>query len=104
MSIILATVWSWTNTWTDAELLQDELINIAYPVLEAATPDAAAYNNEGNWQQADWQDTFYGSNYERLLGIKQMYDPGNVFYGLTSVGSESWAEDAEGRLCPTSSS
>lgn len=40
---------------------------------------------EPNWQQAYW-----GSNYARLLKIRQKYDPEGVFYTQTTPGTESW--------------
>jgi hypothetical protein len=55
--------------------------------------------NEGDWNQRDWQNVFYGENYPRLLVIKDKYDPGHIFYGRTGVGSDRWGEDADGRLC-----
>ncbi|TGJ77096.1 hypothetical protein E0Z10_g10787 [Xylaria hypoxylon] len=73
------------------------------PVLEAATPGAGAYLNEGNWAQPNWQSEFYGSNYGRLRRIKASYDPDDLLYCLTCVGSEAWAQDSDGRLCTTKS-
>ena len=57
---------------------------------------------EPNFGQA-----FFGSNYDRLLGIKQKVDPWDVFWAPTAVGSEDWyVTDQEewltlqtGRLC-----
>ena len=46
---------------------------------------------------------FYGSNYNKLLSIKQKYDPLSVFYCPTCVGSSAFAPDSTGRLCRTSS-
>ncbi|TVY87034.1 FAD-linked oxidoreductase [Lachnellula willkommii] len=79
----------------------NELTNIATPALEAATPGSAIYLNEANYQQPDWQEQFYGDNYPKLRAIKEVHDPGNMFYGLTAVGSEAWEADSEGRLCRT---
>lgn len=63
------------------------------------------------WSQADvsepnFQSSFWGSNYDRLLSIKERYDPFELFYANTGVGSESWAVETadglptqNGRLC-----
>jgi hypothetical protein len=42
----------------------------------------------------------YGINYDRLLAIKDKYDPDQTFYSLPAVGSERWYADATrgGRL------
>jgi FAD/FMN-containing dehydrogenase len=99
MSLIITSEWNWTQPWDDAAELQTELWEMVMPPLEAATLGADAYINEANWQQPQWQDVFYGDNYARLRSIKAKYDPSDVFYGLTAVGSEAWEADAEGRLC-----
>ena len=41
---------------------------------------------------------FCGSNYGRLLSIKNEYDPYHKFYMVTAVESEYWAPEAKGRL------
>ncbi|KAI8941278.1 hypothetical protein NX059_002508 [Plenodomus lindquistii] len=66
------------------------------------------YLNEADIQEPDWQADFYGAaNYPRLLAIKRKWDPRDVFYAVTAVGSERWeVRDGEqglqtqnGRLC-----
>lgn len=101
LSMIVGAAWSWTRSWHETAQLQDDLIHEVMPALEGATPGADAYVNEANWQQQNWQQVFYGSNYDRLRAIKTAHDPHDLFYGLTSVGSEVWTADADGRLCRT---
>ncbi|KAI0533594.1 FAD-binding domain-containing protein [Xylaria digitata] len=104
LSIILVSAWDFgKRPWTDAVALQADLENRIMPVLEAATPGAGAYLNEGNWAQQNWQSEFYGSNYDRLRKIKAAYDPDDLLYCLTCVGSEAWAQDGDARLCRTRS-
>lgn len=55
--------------------------------------------NEANFQQPDWQNVFYGTNYKRLKAVKKHWDPEDLFYGITAVGSEAWNADSDGRLC-----
>ncbi|KAL9082980.1 MAG: hypothetical protein Q9165_008708 [Trypethelium subeluteriae] len=69
------------------------------PALEKLTPAAGAYLNEGDINQPDFQNVFYNRNYDRLKSIKDKYDPLHTFYGLTSVGSEFWQQQPDGRLC-----
>ncbi|KAI3321636.1 FAD-binding domain-containing protein [Xylariaceae sp. AK1471] len=96
---IIGSVWSWGQSWDLVLEQQKELETSILPAFEAATPGAAAYLNEANFAQSDWQRTFYGANYARLTDIKNRYDPKGVLYGVTAVGSEHWAEDGDGRLC-----
>lgn len=69
------------------------------PKLEALTPGGGAYLNEGDVHQPDFQSTFYGDHYDRLLQIKQKYDTQDIFYAQTAVGSERWVQELNGRLC-----
>ena len=49
--------------------------------------------------EPDFKDAFYGANYDRLLRIKDKWDPDGVLYGATAVGGDRWREDEDGRLC-----
>ena len=78
---------------------QDKLTTQFIPRLAALTPGGGAYLSEGDYRQPNFQEVFYGSNYGRLLSIKNKYDPNYIFYAVTAVGSEYWSSDDEGRLC-----
>ncbi|KAK8046239.1 hypothetical protein PG996_014303 [Apiospora saccharicola] len=54
-----------------------------------------------NVMEPDWQASFYGEQYPRLLEIKRKWDPTGVFYATTGVGSEGWEVRAEGQGLPT---
>ncbi|KAK3314604.1 hypothetical protein B0H66DRAFT_535515 [Apodospora peruviana] len=64
----------------------------------ALTPGGSAYLNEADVNQPNWQFTFYGPNYPRLPLINK-YDPAGTLWAPTTVGSEGWAVDFDGRLC-----
>lgn len=98
---IISSEWDWNQDWAEAAVRQDDMVRRVLPAMEAATPGSAVYLNEGNWAQPNWQRAFYGANYEKLLQIKNKYDPQGLLYALTAVGSEAWGEDAQGRLCRT---
>lgn len=78
------------------------MTTVLNPALEDITPGGGAYLNEADINQPDWQRTFYGTNYAKLLSIKNRYDPDHVFWGPTAVGSERWERSVDGRLCRTS--
>ncbi len=61
--------------------------------------DASARNPQSDPREVDWKHSFYGPNYEALYDIKKKYDPDCIFYGNTSVGSDEWQVQADGRLC-----
>ncbi|KAI1074439.1 FAD binding domain protein [Whalleya microplaca] len=80
---------------------QQTVTNVLDAALEELTPGGAAYLNEADINQPNWQQAFYGTNYAKLLAIKQEYDPEGIFWGPTAVGSEAWEVAADGRLCMT---
>ncbi|KAF2133002.1 FAD binding domain-containing protein [Dothidotthia symphoricarpi CBS 119687] len=65
------------------------------------------YLNEAAVMEPDWQESFYGGYYPKLSEIKKKWDPRDVFYATTAVGSERWVvQDGEqgvqtqnGKLC-----
>ncbi|OAL00635.1 FAD/FMN-containing isoamyl alcohol oxidase-like protein MreA [Phaeosphaeriaceae sp. SRC1lsM3a] len=74
-----------------------------------ASPGSGAYMNEADTEEPDFQESFYGDNYERLLAIKRKWDPWSAFYAVTAVGSEEWYVEGtrglptqQGRLCRVS--
>ena len=78
---------------------QNKLTNSIMPQLEAVTPGSGVYLNEADFQDRNWQQNFYGSNYKKLRNIKKQYDPDDLFYATTAVGSEDWTVASDGRLC-----
>ena len=63
-------------------------------------PDMGAYMNEANPLNTHFQRDYYGSNYPRLLQIKEKYDPNMTLYVLSGVGTEGWTYDLNsGELC-----
>jgi hypothetical protein len=83
--------------------LANKMTNELLPMIEAITPNGSAYMNECDFQQPNFQQVLYGVNYESLLKVKDKYDPDQIFYAITAVGSERWYQDEKrgGRLCPT---
>ncbi|KAF5351357.1 hypothetical protein D9758_008077 [Tetrapyrgos nigripes] len=69
--------------------------------LRKLTPGGGAYLNEASPDEPNFQQSFYGSNYQKLLRIKDKYDPYQMLYGSTAVGGERCSEDwsDSGRLC-----
>ncbi|KAI0896946.1 FAD-binding domain-containing protein [Annulohypoxylon nitens] len=96
--VFLAIPINYTN-WDENIRGEDEMTHQLLPLLEALTPNGGAYLNEADFQQPNFQSVFYGDHYDRLLQIKRQYDPDDIFYAKTAVGSEFWKEQVDGRLC-----
>ncbi|KAI1812429.1 hypothetical protein GGS20DRAFT_578319 [Poronia punctata] len=58
-------------------------------LLRDVSPGAGSYMNEGDPDEPDWQQAFFGDHYDRLLTIKQKWDPLGVFWAPTTVGSQA---------------
>ncbi|KAL7932893.1 hypothetical protein V8C35DRAFT_305752 [Trichoderma chlorosporum] len=95
----IGTPWNETAPWSQMVADQTTITDEYVPQLTAVTPGSGAYMNEGDFNQPNWQQTFFGSNYNALLAIKKKYDPNSLFYGLRLVGSEAWTVASNGRMC-----
>jgi hypothetical protein len=60
----------------------------AMSLIRAITPGSGSYLNETDYFEPDWQASFWGANYPRLLEIKRSCDPGNLLRVHHGVGSE----------------
>lgn len=52
------------------------------------SPGAGSYLSKSDRLEPNFQWSFYGSYYPRLLELKQKFDAKNVFWASTAVGSE----------------
>lgn len=95
----LITNWNSTAPWAEMEAAQLRMTNEFMPKIEAVTPGSGSYMNEADFRQPNWQTTFFGNNYAKLLAIKKKYDANDTFYILKGVGSEAWNVAANGRMC-----
>lgn len=96
----LITLWNSSAAAWPAMLAEQRRITTEFvPQIEAVTPGSGAYVNEADFNQPDWKDAFFGVNYNKLLGIKNKWDPNSVFYILKGVGSDAWTVGQDGRMC-----
>ena len=64
-------------------------IDAVMKTVRDATPGSGSYLNEADYFEPEWQPSFWGPNYPRLLDIKRKYDPDNIFRVHHGVGSEA---------------
>ncbi|KAK0190215.1 FAD binding domain protein [Armillaria mellea] len=91
--------WNDTGTFTQYEEQQHMMTNVFMESLKSVSPGSGAYLNEADAFDPDWKNTFYGSNYQKLLHIKDTWDPDQLLYGSTAVGGDRWVRQEDGRLC-----
>ena len=95
----IGTPWNETAPWSKMIANQFKITDDYVPQLEAITPNSGTYQNEADFRQKNWKQTFFGSNYDRLLAIKRRWDPSSFFYALKAVGSDAWNVEQSGRMC-----
>jgi len=66
--------------------------------LRAVAGETGAYVSESNYFEKGWQQSYWGSNYSRLVEIKRKYDPDGLFIVHNGVGSEQWSADGFTKL------
>lgn len=84
------------------EFLQDvqAQLNEWQALFNPLTPGGGGYMNECTYDNPTWKEDYFGPNYERLLGIKETYDPHFALWQHTSVGADAyWEVAGDGRLC-----
>lgn len=96
---VFGTPWNYSAPWSEMVADQRKITNEYVPLFSALAPESGAYLNEADFNQPNWQTAFYGKNYDRLREIKAKYDPDDVFYATTAVGSDEWQVTNDGRLC-----
>ena len=99
LTVLVPSPWNFMQPRSAEEQAENQLTNSLIPKLTAVTPNSGTYMNEANFRLASWKQDFYGVNYDKLRLIKAKYDPGNLFYAVTAVGSEAWNVADDGRMC-----
>ena len=77
--------WSWNST-VDEKRGVIEMTEKITRSLEALTPGSGTHFNEADPFLEDWQQAYWGKNYDRLLEIKQAYDPDRLLDCWRCVG------------------
>lgn len=75
-------------------------ISRAMDELRKLAPGAGSYVAESDYFEANWQQSYWGANYPRLLAIKQKYDPQGLFFVRHGVGTENWSDDGFSGVIP----
>ena len=100
-SIVITLEWEFTDSFEKIAELKKLMTEVLVPKLKKLDWDPVknkqtmgAYVNEADKEDKDWQDSYWGPNYDRLKKLKRKWDPKGVFWCRPCVGSEEW--DLEG--------
>jgi FAD/FMN-containing dehydrogenase len=66
--------------------------------LKKLIPFDGSYVNETDFFEQNWQESFWGVNYKKLLSVKKTYDPDGLFFVHHGVGSEDWSSDGFNKI------
>jgi hypothetical protein len=88
-----------------APILSHEALTERHERLQAymqvwrdVTVGSGSYINEGDAQDWEWKEAFFGSNYDKLAIVKKKYDPEGLFWAIGGVGSDEWEiRDVDGK-------
>lgn len=103
---VISTIWKDGADSTQIGVARQRFIQ-DMKTLEGIAPDSGAYSNEvrnlighcffrsypfpqASRYEFDWKKSFFGSHYDKLLAIKQKYDPHSLFLVYEGVGSDEW--------------
>lgn len=89
--VIMGAAWS-SNTPRQERVRIQSTISASVQPFKALTPGGGCYMNEGDWMEENWQQTFFGENYDRLLAVKKRYDPTSLFNCWKCVGWTGYDE------------
>ncbi|KAF2845498.1 FAD-binding domain-containing protein [Plenodomus tracheiphilus IPT5] len=95
-----------TSPTADIMAARGTLTNGTMQKWRDVTPGSGAYLNEADRLEPNWQQSFFGDKYARLLEIKKDMDHRNIFWAHQAVGSEGWRvvsfdglPNENGKLC-----
>ncbi|KAK4989839.1 hypothetical protein LTR66_006953 [Elasticomyces elasticus] len=96
---ILGRTWTQDTPQAVVGEIHADITNVKVRAMKELAPNTGCYMNEADRLDPEWQRIFYGGHYAVLESIKRRYDPDDVFYCLTCVGSEDLVVLESGRLC-----
>ncbi|KAJ6592868.1 FAD-binding domain-containing protein [Mycena capillaripes] len=79
-------VWPYNSSVAEIQAALGTTHEFVHRELTALAPNSGAYMNEGELYESNHEFTYWGTNYERLLGIKRKYDPHGLLDCWRCVG------------------
>ncbi|KAJ7617121.1 FAD-binding domain-containing protein [Roridomyces roridus] len=81
----IGNTWNFNQNSTTLKTIYSDLSSAINP-FRALAPSSGAYQNEADVYEPNFSQSFWGSNYQRLLSIKQKYDPHHLLDCWQCVG------------------
>lgn len=86
--VIMGTTIDYTQ---EPDAIMESRLNFTHGAMQCfrdVSPGSGSYGNEGDRLEPNFQWAYYGKHYPRLLELKKRFDPFDLFYAVTAVGSE----------------
>ena len=98
---VLATWRNPANNATNAQrqAINDDITFVKGAAAKKLAPNTGSYMNEGDRNDPEYIQSFYGANYQSHLAAKNKYDPQDAFYCPTCVGAEAFIDRPDRPLC-----
>ncbi|KAJ7202683.1 FAD-binding domain-containing protein [Mycena haematopus] len=90
--------WAYNSSVAEIQAALGTTHDFAHQELTALAPDSGAYMNEVDVYESNYEYTYWGPNYERLLSIKAKHDPDGLLDCWRCV---SWKGAADFPCYPT---
>ncbi|CAG8981889.1 hypothetical protein HYALB_00013562, partial [Hymenoscyphus albidus] len=104
--VIVFVTWDANASKEQQMGIRRKFADVTMKPLRELTSEGGSYANEADRLEPGWQGSFFGENYERLLGVKGRVDPEGLLWSVNGVGSEGWGVRSwdglpteDGRLC-----
>ncbi|KAI2768601.1 putative oxidoreductase [Daldinia loculata] len=99
---LITFVRSVTASFTGKTNVMNELSNVQMPILYSMDEESrVSYRNLGLPSEENFQNLYWGSNYQQLLKVKRRWDKDGLFTTKLGVGSEYWDEEGLCRIHPS---
>ncbi|KAK4951048.1 hypothetical protein LTR10_011041 [Elasticomyces elasticus] len=79
---------AWNSTYDDRLIALTKLTNLTRAAEAMTGLAGGTYMNEANPFTQNWKQDFWGTNYDRLLAIKEKYDPKGLLECWKCIGFE----------------
>ncbi|KAJ7646069.1 FAD-binding domain-containing protein [Mycena polygramma] len=78
--------WAYNSSTAEIGAVLGKVHDWVHEELTALAPDSGAYLNEADVYESDYEYTYWGTNYARLLAVKEKYDPHGLLDCWRCVG------------------
>lgn len=91
--LLFTTHWDADTTFSQQGEIAADITDNKVAILRSLEPGMGAYVNEADANEVNFQQSFWGGNYETLYNIKKRRDPHGMFIARKGVGSEDWDDN-----------